>query len=396
MKIAVLSPISWRTPPRSYGPWEQVSSNIAEGLVENGVDVTLFATADSITKGKLESVAEHSWSENPEIDPKVFECLHISNLMEQAGKFDLIHNNFDFLPLTYSRLIKTPVVTTIHGFSSKKILPVYKKYNSTNFYVSISNSDRSPELDYTATVYNGINTDDFTFCFEPKDYLLFFGRIHPEKGIVPPNIFIPVAEETELIIPIGEWVLFTAAEQLKKWESMGLDLSMNVNLSGVQFRDKSLLATLERIFTKTCINCEKLNIELTESVVMDNAEQSIATMKKIKKLGALLSVDDFGTGYSSLNYLQQLPIDTLKIDRSFINMLSTENGLALVKAILAMSQSLQIKSVAEGIETPQQMHSLRVLNCNSAQGYYFARPMPAPDATIFVQTTPYIEEIKNS
>ncbi len=182
MKIAVLSPISWRTPPRSYGPWEQVSSNIAEGLVENGVDVTLFATADSITKGKLESVAEHSWSENPEIDPKVFECLHISNLMEQAGKFDLIHNNFDFLPLTYSRLIKTPVVTTIHGFSSKKILPVYKKYNSTNFYVSISNSDRSPELDYTATVYNGINTDDFTFCFEPKDYLLFFGRIHPEKG----------------------------------------------------------------------------------------------------------------------------------------------------------------------------------------------------------------------
>jgi len=182
MKIAILSSVAWRTPPRRYGPWEQVASNITEGLVEKGIDVTLFATADSITKGKLESVCEHSWSENPELDPKVCECLHISNLMEQAEKFDVIHNNFDFLPLTYSRLVKTPMVTTIHGFSSQKILAVYKKYNSTNSYVSISNSDRSLELDYAATVYNGINTSEFTFCSEPKDYLLFFGRIHPEKG----------------------------------------------------------------------------------------------------------------------------------------------------------------------------------------------------------------------
>jgi len=182
MRIAVLSPVAWRTPPRKYGPWEQVASNIAEGLIENGIDVTLFATADSITKGKLESVCEHSWSENSELDPKVCECLHISNIMEQADKFDLIHNNFDFLPLTYSRLIRTPMVTTIHGFSSQKILSVYKKYNSTSTYVSISNSDRSPELDYIATIYNGINTDEFTFCSESKGYLLFFGRIHPEKG----------------------------------------------------------------------------------------------------------------------------------------------------------------------------------------------------------------------
>jgi glycosyltransferase involved in cell wall biosynthesis len=181
-KIAVLSPIAWRTPPRNYGPWEQVSSNITEGLIKNGIDVTLFATGDSLTKGKLEYICERPYSEDTGLDPKVWECLHISHLMEQADKFDLIHNNFDFLPLTYSRLIKTPMVTTIHGFSSQKILSVYKKYNSTSHYVSISNSDRSPELDYTATVYNGINTDEFTFRFESKDYLLFFGRIHPEKG----------------------------------------------------------------------------------------------------------------------------------------------------------------------------------------------------------------------
>jgi glycosyltransferase involved in cell wall biosynthesis len=182
MKIAILSPVAWRTPPRKYGPWEQVTSNITEGLVEIGIDVTLFATADSITKGKLQSVCKYSYSEHTELDPKVCECLHISNLMEQADKFDLIHNNFDFLPLTYSRLIRTPMVTTIHGFSSQKILSVYKKYNSTSTYVSISHSDRSPELDYAATVYNGINTDEFTFRSESKDYLLFFGRIHPEKG----------------------------------------------------------------------------------------------------------------------------------------------------------------------------------------------------------------------
>ncbi len=182
MKIAILSPIAWRTPPKKYGPWEQIASNITEGLIEKGIDVTLFATGDSITNGKLDYICERPYSEDSELDAKVWECLHISHLMEQADKFDLIHNNFDFLPLTYSRLIKTPIVTTIHGFSSSKIIPVYKKYNNSNFYVSISDSDRSPELDYIATVYNGININEFTFRFKSKDYLLFFGRIHPEKG----------------------------------------------------------------------------------------------------------------------------------------------------------------------------------------------------------------------
>lgn len=182
MKIAILSSIAWRTPPLKYGPWEQVASNIAEGLIEKGIDVTLFATGNSVTKGKLESVCELGYAEDSGIDPKVVECLHISNLMEQADKFDLIHNNFDFLPLSYSRLINTPMVTTIHGFSSPKIIPVYKKYNKSSHYVSISNSDRSPELDYIATVYNGINTNEFIFNELPEEYLLFFGRIHPHKG----------------------------------------------------------------------------------------------------------------------------------------------------------------------------------------------------------------------
>lgn len=182
MKIAILSPIAWRTPPEHYGPWEQVTSNITEGLVKRGIDVTLFATADSITEAKLEAVCERPYASNPDIDPKVWESLHISNIMERSHAFDLIHNNYDFLPLTYSGLIKTPMLTTIHGFSSTAIMPVYKKYNSHNYYVSISDSDRSPDLDYIRTIYNGICIDDFTFNNEPEDYLLFFGRIHPDKG----------------------------------------------------------------------------------------------------------------------------------------------------------------------------------------------------------------------
>ncbi|WP_426668475.1 glycosyltransferase family 4 protein [Mucilaginibacter sp. McL0603] len=182
MKVAILAPVAWRTPPRHYGPWEQISSNIAEGLIKKGIDVTLFATGDSITTGKLDAICEKGYEEDRDQDAKVLECLHISNLMEKASDFDIIHNNFDFLPLTYSRLIKTPMITTIHGFSSPKIVAVYKKYNATNHYVSISNTDRSSELNYLATVYNGIDTTDFEFVPQSEDYLLYFGRIHHDKG----------------------------------------------------------------------------------------------------------------------------------------------------------------------------------------------------------------------
>lgn len=182
MKIAVLSPVAWRTPPRHYGPWEQMASNVTEGLVTAGMEVTLFATADSLTSAKLEAVVPTGYEEDRSQDAKVVECLHISHLMEKAHQFDVIHNHFNFLPLTYSRLIPTPMLTTIHGFSSPSIIPVYQKYNATSHYVSISSSNRSPELNYLATVYNGIRADDFTFTERPEEYLLFFGRIHPDKG----------------------------------------------------------------------------------------------------------------------------------------------------------------------------------------------------------------------
>jgi glycosyltransferase involved in cell wall biosynthesis len=142
----------------------------------------LFATADSLTRAKLASICQQAYSEDPRIDAKVWECLHIASIFERASDFDLIHNQFDFLPLTYSKLIETPVLTTIHGFSSERILPVFQKYNDNTHYVAISNADRHPTLKYAATIYHGIPPEEFNLPSKAGEYLLFFGRIHHEKG----------------------------------------------------------------------------------------------------------------------------------------------------------------------------------------------------------------------
>jgi glycosyltransferase involved in cell wall biosynthesis len=178
----VLAPIAWRTPPRHYGPWEQFASLLTEGLVAAGHHVTLFATADSITTASLHATAPGGWSEDATIDAKVAECLHIASVFERADEFDIIHNGFDFLPLTYSDLVTTPVVTTIHGFSSERIVPVYQRYDATTSYVSISDADRHPDLHYAATIHHGIAVADFALHPSPGEHLLFFGRIHPDKG----------------------------------------------------------------------------------------------------------------------------------------------------------------------------------------------------------------------
>jgi glycosyltransferase involved in cell wall biosynthesis len=182
IRVAVLAPIAWRTPPRHYGPWELFASLLAEGLVAAGHHVTLFATADSITTASLHATVPRGWSEDATIDAKVAECLHIAAVFERADEFDVIHNGFDFLPLTYSELVSTPVLTTIHGFSSTRILPVYERYDGTTAYVSISDADRHPNLHYAATIHHGIDLAEFAVHPSPGAHLLFFGRIHPDKG----------------------------------------------------------------------------------------------------------------------------------------------------------------------------------------------------------------------
>jgi glycosyltransferase involved in cell wall biosynthesis len=182
MRLAMLSSISWRTPPRAYGPWELVTSLLTEALVERGVDVTLFATLDSITDARLDGVCPSGYSEDRSLNPKVWEALHIAHLFEQAGEFDLIHNQADFMPLIFSEIVDTPMVTTIHGFSSPTILPVFQRYNHRSAYVAISDSDRDPSLAYAATIHHGIPIEEFPFDPVGSDDLLFFGRIHADKG----------------------------------------------------------------------------------------------------------------------------------------------------------------------------------------------------------------------
>src|SRR6202051_2351588 len=191
-RVAVLSPIAWRTPPRQYGAWETVASNVTEGLVARGWDVTLFASRDSLTRAHLHAVVDKGYEEDSAVDPKVAEYLHISEAFERAAEFDLIHSHYDFMALTYTRLVKTPVLTTIHGFSSPQILPVYQKYRD-GYFVSISDSDRAPGLNYLATVYNGIDTSLYPFQPSVGEDLIFLGRIHPDKGV---HLAIEVAQHS--------------------------------------------------------------------------------------------------------------------------------------------------------------------------------------------------------
>jgi glycosyltransferase involved in cell wall biosynthesis len=179
MRIAMLGPVAWRTPPEDYGPWERVTSLLTQGLVARGVDVTLFATLDSLTSADLDGVAAHGYGGDPDMDGRIWEALHVAHALERSGEFDLVHNQLDWLPLAFDRFCQAPMVTTIHGFSGPAILPAYQASRSR--FVSISDSDRAPELDYIATVYHGVDVAEL-----PEGpgggSLVTFGRIHPDKG----------------------------------------------------------------------------------------------------------------------------------------------------------------------------------------------------------------------
>jgi glycosyltransferase involved in cell wall biosynthesis len=198
-RVAILSPVAWRTPPRHYGAWETVASNITEGLVARGWDVTLFASRDSVTRAHLHGVVDRGYEEDPSADPKVAEYFHISEAFEHAADFDLIHSHYDFMALTYTRLVSTPVLTTIHGFSSPKIMSVYRKY-CDGYFVSISNADRAQGLNYLATVYNGIDLSLYPLQQVQGNYLIFLGRIHPDKGV---HLAIEVARQSGLPLLIA-------------------------------------------------------------------------------------------------------------------------------------------------------------------------------------------------
>lgn len=231
-RLAILSPVAWRTPPRHYGAWETVASNLAEGLVARGWDVTLFATGDSLTRARLRSCVERGYEEDREVDPKVCEYLHISSCFEAAAEFDLIHSHYDFMALTYSRLVQTPVVTTIHGFSSPQIMPIYRKYRQGNF-VSISDSDRCPDLNYLGTVYNGIDCALYPLQAASGPDLIFLGRIHPDKGL---HLALEVARLAGRRLLIGGIV-----QDRSYFESLNIDGERAIYLGPLDVEGKNRL-----------------------------------------------------------------------------------------------------------------------------------------------------------
>ena len=207
---------------------------------------------------------------------------------------------------------------------------------------------------------------------------------HPQRGLIPPNEFIPVSEETGLIVPMTLWILRTSCLQMVEWQrkcSSNKNLVISVNLSGKHFAQKDLVEQIQTILAETKLNPACLKLELTESAVMENAERVITMLKQLRNLGIKLSIDDFGTGYSSLSYLHRFPIDTLKVDRSFVSTMEdgSENG-EIVRTVIALAKTLRLDVVAEGIETIHQLHQLRILGCEYGQGYLFSRPVPVEEA----------------
>jgi diguanylate cyclase (GGDEF)-like protein len=211
---------------------------------------------------------------------------------------------------------------------------------------------------------------------------------HPIRGLVPPVDFISLAEETGLIVPIGEWVLATACAQTKAWQDQGLtDLRVAVNLSARQFSDSGLLAKLTRIIRSSGLDPSSLELEITESVVMSHAECAVTVLEQLKSIGVQIAIDDFGTGYSSLGYLKRFPIDTIKVDRSFIMDIPADAGdMKIARAIIAMAHALRLNVVAEGVENAEQLNFLRSYRCDAAQGYFFFRPLPADEVADALKT----------
>jgi EAL domain-containing protein (putative c-di-GMP-specific phosphodiesterase class I) len=207
---------------------------------------------------------------------------------------------------------------------------------------------------------------------------------HPKRGLVMPNDFIPVSESTGLIIPMTRNILSQACQQIVRWQKEGNgneQLFISVNISATHFSDARMVEHIASILRSTGIPPDCLKLEITEGEVMENAEEAISKLEEIRALGIRISIDDFGTGYSSLSYLHKLPIDTLKIDRSFVGTMEegSDNG-EIVRTIIALANALKLSVVAEGIESIHQFHQLRVLGCQYGQGYLFARPMNAKDA----------------
>jgi len=259
--------------------------------------------------------------------------------------------------------------------------------NNCQFYHADMNTRSIERLAMENSIRHALEKGQFDLYYQPK-ISVSSGRIvgvealirwnHPDRGMVLPAEFIPLAEETGLILPMGEWVLQETVAQGKSWQAAGFPpLFMAVNVSARQFRQANFAGKVGQVLLESGFDPHYLEFELTETTLMTNADENIETLNKLNAMGVRIAIDDFGTGYSSLSYLKRLPVDVLKIDKSFVSgVIDSSDDAAIVAAIIAMARSLQLKVVAEGVETVEQVEFLQMNNCDEIQGYYFSRPLP--------------------
>jgi diguanylate cyclase (GGDEF)-like protein len=264
--------------------------------------------------------------------------------------------------------------------------------NNYQYYNDKMNTSAFQEMSLESNLHKALERDEFSLYYQPKidvkngsivgTEALIRWR-HPDLGLVSPAQFIPMAEETGLIIPIGEWVLNSACAQLRAWQEDGLaPLPVAVNLSAKQFHQQNIAATVMRALQDHAVDPRLLELEITESTAMRNPEATSATLRNLKALGVRIAIDDFGTGYSSLSYLKRFPIDSLKIDRSFVaDLPGNQDDATIAQAIITMAHALRLKVIAEGVENEAQLEFLTANGCDEMQGYYFSRPLPVEDCT---------------
>lgn len=280
--------------------------------------------------------------------------------------------------------------TALHTIKSKN-------RNVYAFYIPEMNDSSLAKLSLEQELRRAVDNKDFVVYYQPQvdltngDIIGMEALIrwnHPIRGLIPPGLFIPLAEETKLIIPIGEWVLRTACAQTKAWLNAGYPpMMISVNLSACQFEKEDLVETISTILAETGLPPEYLDVEITESMTMD-VNRSLKTLSKLKDLGVHISIDDFGTGYSSLSYLKNFPIDRLKVDRSFVNSITSASE-PITSTIIAMSHNLNLNVIAEGVETELQLSFLQEKCCNQAQGFLFYKPVPAEEFEKILKNLPH-------